>query len=211
MGSQSRSRAGNSAAPLTTKSRREEILDTAEKLFGEYGYASTSMRDIAEAMGIKAGSLYSHISGKEDLLWEVVHRLALRMSLAAEQAAASSGTAEERLRRFMREHMRIIAERRNVAVVLLIEWRRIERDASVDIHSLRDAHEDFLRRILEDGVAAGEFVADEAKWARLLILSGLNWASQWIDASGESMPDEIADHYADLVLNGALKVRPALL
>lgn len=206
MASESPSLDLQSATEPQRANRREQILDTAEGLFSEYGYASTSMRDIAQELGMKAGSLYSHISSKEDLLWEVVHRLALRMCDAAEQAADSPGTAEARLRHFMREHLRIVADRRDVAVVLLTEWRRIERDASIDIRSLRQAHESSLRRILDEGVASGEFVAEEVKWARLLILSGLNWASQWIDESGEASPDEIADHYADLVLNGSLKI-----
>ncbi|WP_171059506.1 TetR/AcrR family transcriptional regulator [Arthrobacter crystallopoietes] len=186
-------------------SRREQILDTAESLFSERGFTETSMRDLAATMGIKAGSLYSHIASKEELLWEVVQRVAKRLCDAAEQAAASPGTAEERLRRFMRDHLRIVASNRNVAAVLLMEWRKIERDARVDILGLRDAHEDALRRILEDGVAAGEFAPREAKWARLLILSGLNWASQWFDPAGEVKADEVADHYAGLILNGSLK------
>jgi len=185
--------------------RREQILDAAEALFSERGFAEASMRDLAASMGIKAGSLYSHIASKEALLWEVVHRVAKRLCDGAERAASSPGTAEERLRRFMREHLRIVAANRNVAGVLLMEWRKIEREADVNILELRDAHEDALRQILEDGVSAGEFAAEEIKWARLFILSGLNWASQWFDPSGDIPAEELADRYAGLILDGSLK------
>jgi AcrR family transcriptional regulator len=184
--------------------RREQILDAAEKLFSERGFMATSMRDLADSLNIKAGSLYSHISSKEELLWELVHRLATRLCDIAEQAANSSDTAKERTRRFMRDHLRVVAENPEVAAILLAEWRRIEREARIDILALRSAHEDSLRQILEDGVASGEFSSRETKWARLLILSGLNWAVQWFDPEGEATADEVADHYAGIILEGAL-------
>jgi AcrR family transcriptional regulator len=191
-----------------TGDRREQIMSAAEALFSERGFTSTSMRDLADSLGIKAGSLYSHISSKEELLWEVVHRLAARLCSAAEHAANSPGTARERVRQFMRGHLRVVARNRDVSVVLLMEWRKVEREAHIDILGLREAHEDALRRILDDGVETGEFVAAEVKWARLLILSGLNWAAQWLDADGELEVDDVAEHYAGLLLDGSLSVTP---
>ena len=49
-------------------STREVIADVAVKLFGEHGYTGTTMRDIAEAVGVLPGSLYAHIDSKETLL-----------------------------------------------------------------------------------------------------------------------------------------------
>jgi len=112
------------------------------------------------------------------------------------------------VRQFMRGHLRVVARNRDVSVVLLMEWRKVEREAHIDILGLREAHEDALRRILDDGVETGEFVAAEVKWARLLILSGLNWAAQWLDADGELEVDDVAEHYAGLLLDGSLSVTP---
>ena len=51
---------------------REAIRDAAMHLFGKQGYTGTSMRDIANAVGVLPGSLYAHIESKEALLVDIV-------------------------------------------------------------------------------------------------------------------------------------------
>ncbi len=53
---------------------RSRILDAASALFSEKGYAATSMRDIADAVGIKAASLYNHFKGKQELFDSLIER-----------------------------------------------------------------------------------------------------------------------------------------
>ena len=56
--------------------KRDIILSTSAKLFRERGYSATSMRDIANAVGIKAASLYNHISSKQDILKDLLMHIA---------------------------------------------------------------------------------------------------------------------------------------
>ena len=53
-------------------SRREELSRQAARLFAEKGYHGTSIGDLADSMGVQKGSLYAHIEGKEDLLYETM-------------------------------------------------------------------------------------------------------------------------------------------
>jgi AcrR family transcriptional regulator len=53
---------------------RERVLDTAERLFSERGYASVTLRDIAQTLKMKQASLYYHVKGKEELFVEVIER-----------------------------------------------------------------------------------------------------------------------------------------
>ena len=52
--------------------RRNELTRAAARLFAEKGYHGTSVGDLAEALGVQKGSLYSHIASKEDLLYETM-------------------------------------------------------------------------------------------------------------------------------------------
>ena len=61
---------------MKTISRKEEIIRVASRLFYEKGYKTVSMRDIATAMNIKAASLYNHINGKQEILSEIILKLA---------------------------------------------------------------------------------------------------------------------------------------
>ena len=58
---------------------RTRVLDAAEQLFSERGYASVKLKDIAEAVGIRHATLYHHVpGGKEALYLEVTERTLLR-------------------------------------------------------------------------------------------------------------------------------------
>lgn len=57
----------------TSKARtRKRILDEAERLFRERGYAATSLEQIAEAAEVTKGAIYGHFSSKEDLLLSAI-------------------------------------------------------------------------------------------------------------------------------------------
>jgi AcrR family transcriptional regulator len=58
-----------------TKSTAERILDAAEQQFAAVGYAATSLADIADAVGVRQPSLYSHFASKRDLYVAVMRRL----------------------------------------------------------------------------------------------------------------------------------------
>ena len=58
------------------ETRKEEIVRVAAQLFKEKGYSAVTMRDLAAEMGIKAASLYNHITSKQDILQTIIISLA---------------------------------------------------------------------------------------------------------------------------------------
>ena len=57
---------------MKPETRKQEIIQTAAKLFKEKGYSAVTMRDLASAMGMKAASLYNHINSKQQILKEII-------------------------------------------------------------------------------------------------------------------------------------------
>src|ERR1043165_7947200 len=94
--------------------RRTELTRAAARLFAEKGYHGTSIGDLAEALGVQKGSLYHHIRGKEDLLWEVASEGA-RAFHEALDAVSESLPAVEKIRAALRAHLRVVAEQLDVA------------------------------------------------------------------------------------------------
>src|SRR5438477_6358259 len=111
--------------------RRNELLRQAARLFADKGYHGTSTGDLAEAMGVKKGSLYAHIRSKADLLWEVARDGAEAFHRALD-AIPDELPPTEKIRRALRAHLRVVAEQLDVATVFVREWRYLEgerRDA----------------------------------------------------------------------------------
>jgi TetR/AcrR family transcriptional regulator, cholesterol catabolism regulator len=189
-------------SPSTSSMSREDILTAAEALFERFGYHGTSMRQLADAIGLKAGSLYSHISSKEELLCAIVDRIAWQILAACRSAGEMNASPRERLRAFIIGHLECMARQPKMANVLLLEWRSLPPARKEAIRKMRDETERILAKIITDGQKAGEFRSVEVKWIRFVLLSAVNWTSQWFDPKGPNTPEEIADGFLDVILSG---------
>jgi AcrR family transcriptional regulator len=186
-----------SAQTLTRPSRSEQIADVATRLFSERGYHGTSMRDIAEASGVRAASLYAHIARKEDLLHRIVADAADRFTAGVEEAVGGSDDPVEQLRLAMRAHVRVVAEDVGAARVFHHEWRALSGERLDEVIALRDRYEGLWDAIV--GRVPGK---RPRKLARLLVLSAANWVYTWYDPEGSLSPDQVADGFTDLLLTG---------
>ena len=177
--------------------RRDQILEEAARLFGRRGYHATSMRDIGEAAGMLAGSLYAHIRSKEDLLYEVVLRAANRFLNEVGAIAGEDASAQERLRRAMRAHVAVVASNVDAAWAFHHEWKALSGDRLEEVRRLRRRYERLWDGIVRDLPGAGD-----TRFARLLVLSAANWTYTWYRPDGPLAPDEVADRFTDLLLAG---------
>lgn len=186
--------------------RREQILRAAMERFSEKGYHATSMRDIADLLGIRAGSLYVHIAGKEDLLYEIVDRAAQQFLEAVDGAerrsAARDAGPEERLRRAIGAHLDVMAQNLDTATVFFHEWKFLDPERRARVRAKRDAYEGVFRRIVADGVAGGDFRDVDVRIAGLALMSLCNWFYQWYSPQGPLSAAAVGDAFADLLLAG---------
>ena len=181
---------------------RARILKVAGRLFSQKGYHGTSMRDLASALGLTQGSLYNHLTGKEELLFAVIDRVADEFVAAIERIVEGEDSARNKLRAAVRAHLQIAAENLETATVFLHEWKFLSAEYRPRVQKKRDRYEVCLRTIVAEGVDRQEFRAVDVRFATLHILSGLNWFYQWYSPRGSLTAEEISDRYLDLFLHG---------
>ncbi|HEX7040785.1 MAG TPA: TetR/AcrR family transcriptional regulator [Trueperaceae bacterium] len=189
--------------PALRAGRREEILQAAGELFGERGYHAIGMRELAQALELKGSSLYAHIASKEDLLWEIVDRAADAFVREAD-AVPDDLPPDERLRRLIAGHLRVITAELDHAAVFFQDWVHLSDERRELMVARRDAYQERFRRAIADGVREGVFRAADVDLATLVVLSALNFVYQWYDPSGRLAGDELAEGYAELLLGGLL-------
>jgi AcrR family transcriptional regulator len=180
--------------------RREELTRQAARLFAERGFHGTSMGDLAEAMGVQKGSLYSLTGSKQELLFDTM-RAAAEAFHAGLDGVPDDAPAVERIRLALRAHLRIVADQLDVATVFTREWRYLEGTQRETILAERRRYEDRWRTLLREGVEAGELRIDlDAGAAALLALSAANWAYTWLAAGRDT--DALADRFTAILVDG---------
>lgn len=178
------------------------IVEIAASLFARKGYHGTSMRDIGREVGVHAGSLYVHIQSKEDLLEAIVHSIMERSERDMEEILAAGGTATEQLRQVAARDLKLIGENKEFATVFFHEWRNLSEPRRQAVIASRDRWETGLRGIITKGIEAGEFREADPRIAGIALTSILNWAYVWYSPEGELTTEELADRFADLLIEG---------
>jgi TetR/AcrR family transcriptional regulator, cholesterol catabolism regulator len=185
-----------------TIQRRDEVLAAAERLFSDRGYEATSVRDIADAVRLKAGSLYAHIETKEDLLWAILTHAADRFFRAVQPIAESNLVTLEKLKRVIAAHVRVITDSASAAAIYTTEWRHLSEPRRSQFAARRDEYERMIRGLVRDGIREGSLADLDEKFATLLILSSMNWIYQWYRPDGPMTPDDIARKLTEMLFSG---------
>ena len=192
-----------SVAPL--RSRKAQIDGTATAWFRARGFAATSLRELALAVGLEAGSLYSHVRSKEEILHRVCFGLADGFFAAFAAATADeSQSAAQRLRQAIEAHVRVLTQDGAASTVFLHEWRHLSEPARTEFVALRDRYEAGFRALISQGTAASELRCPDPAFAALTLLASLNWLPTWYRPDGQLAPDEIAHRLAEQLLVGLL-------
>jgi AcrR family transcriptional regulator len=158
------------------------------------------MGDLAEALGVQKGSLYSLTGSKQELLFETM-REGARAFHAALDAVPEDAPAAERVRLALRGHLRVVSEQLDVATVFTREWRYLEGEHREEIVAQRRRYEERWRALFREGVESGDLRTDlDSAAATLLVLSAANWAYTWLVPGRDT--DELADRFTAILLDG---------
>jgi AcrR family transcriptional regulator len=187
---------------VVKKSRKQQIEEKATVLFQERGYAATSMRDLAQDLGIEAASLYSHIKSKEEILQKICFRMAEEFFSAWQEVDLENSSQAAKMEKAMIAHVKVITKDTDASAVFFNEWRHLSEPYLSDFLGMRDDYEGRFKKILRDGMASGEFKIVDEKFMMLTILSSLNWTHNWYKPEGNLTPEEIGKRLSGLLLNG---------
>jgi len=194
--------------PVINLTRKEQIFRKAAELFREKGYAASSMRDLAQKLGIEAASLYSHIKSKEEILQSLCFDMATEFRKSLDQVEKQKGPASDKLRRGITGHVSVMAKDLTASAVFMNEHRHLSQPYLREFLLLRINYINRFKDIIEEGIKTGEFKENiDKKLAVMTLFSSLNWMPQWYDPQSNIVPESLGQQLADMLVNG-LK-RPA--
>jgi AcrR family transcriptional regulator len=170
--------------------RRDDILLAAAALFASKGYAATSIRDIAESVGLLSGSLYYHFSSKEEILLEAHTKGVTQVMAAVEAAIDNCIDPWQAITLACEAHLAVLLGPSPFSQVITPQFPgSFEGELRDTLLHQRNEYEALLRSLV-DNLALPEEV--DRRLFRLALLGALNWTPTWYRVSGPSSPEKIA-------------------
>lgn len=191
------------AAVTRRQNRRQLILDAARHEFARRGFEATTIRDVAEAAGVPASSLYRHFDSKTTMLSEIIEQFSHQLLGGFHDVIDAGATATERLDGLI--WLMIHAGRTFRSEYQIVKaWWQLANPTSPDC-ALQENQERFtlLRELLGDGIRTGELRAVDDVDLLSRCLRDVLWMSHW--GSGQVAPKRARDFLRQTILLGAAR------
>ncbi|MEQ5839494.1 TetR family transcriptional regulator [Paraburkholderia acidicola] len=200
-----------SAIPLVPRKRgrplkgesaslRDDLILTSAKLFRTQGYERTTVRDIAAAVGIQAGSWFYHFKTKQDILVAVMEQGMANSLARIEALDVDNLPAREAFHALVRTHLKtMVSPDHDFIPVLLYEWGSLDEDRKVTVLKLKERYETVWDGVIARLHESGEWIAP-TQIDRLMTFGALNWAVQWYRPNGPLNLDELTDNAVQFLL-----------
>ena len=183
--------------------KRERILQEAVTLFYERGFTATTLDDIAHELGVTKPFIYNHFKSKTELLAAICLPTIQMAVEAAANAVRSEGSASERLERLIVQFTKVVLVRQPFIAVYFREEKSLEPAALSEINAHRREFDRWLSRLLEEGIASGEFEVEDVNLTSLAMGGMISWAYTWHRPGGRLDVEALGRRMADLALRMA--------
>jgi len=181
--------------------KRERTISVAAELFYERGYENTSLDAIAERMSVTKPFIYAHFTSKAELLAEICSR-GIASALAALEGVLTAvpGSPAERLAEVGRRFVTAVLKSQRHIAIFAREEKNLAPEDFHRISEMRRSFDSKLVRLLDEGVAAGEFHVPDTRMAALAIGGMVSWAYVWYRADGRLTLEQTSHELTGLIL-----------
>ena len=160
-------------------SKKDVITRKASALFRKKGFPATSMRDIAEAIGIEAPSLYNHIESKNEILKDICFRIAKLFTDYLIEIELSTQSNLSKIESIIRFHISMMIDEFESVYISNHEWKHLPEPFLSDFKSRRRNYRSRLAAILQKGIDKKEIRPVNSYVSVLTILSAINGIEGW--------------------------------
>lgn len=189
---------------MKQKIHKEDIIKTAAKLFKEKGFSAVTMRDLASDMGIKAASLYNHISSKQELLTAIIISIAEGFTEGMELINESNLNSIDKLTKIVELHVKIASNNIYGMASLNNDWMHLEDQLDYYL-KLRAHYEDNFRKIIISGIKNSEIKHVNPEIILFSILSTLRSLYLWIPKKEDLNHKELSSSLTNILIEGISK------
>lgn len=186
-------------------SKKGLILQRAATMFRERGFAASSMRDLAETVGIEAASLYNHIRSKNEILEAICFEVANVFNEKIQEVENSRQSHINKIESILRFHIEQMIDNYEKVIVTDREWRHLDEPYRANFQNQRRAYRKRFAAIIEEGISKGEIRRIDAPTAVLVMLHAVNGIESWHRSQAKIGAEELANHMIRILIDGLRK------
>jgi AcrR family transcriptional regulator len=184
--------------------RKTEIVTIAAQLFKEKGYSAVTMRDMAQAMNIKAASLYNHIKSKQEILVLIVIEIAEEFTNTMLQIVNSDETTIQKLEKVIQLHIDITLRNPDALACLNNDWMHLSDAELTYFIKMREEYEENFRSIIKQGIANHEIKNLNVEVIIFSTLSTLRTLYLWSGKKKSPNAEVLKSNMIEVLLNGII-------
>jgi AcrR family transcriptional regulator len=173
--------------------RLREVLDVAACLFHEKGYRSTSLTDIANALGMNKASLYHYVRSKEDLVRQLILRASQRLRDVSRNPTIDILAPDQALELLIREHCEVLLDCPNEIGLLIQQRKFVEPTVLLEISERERTYVSHVRSVIARGVTQGLFRPTDISVTTALVLDTVNGLLRWYRPNGKLTRPEVIE------------------
>jgi len=186
-------------------SKKEFILKKAAQMFREKGFAATSMRDLAETVGIEAASLYNHIRSKNEMLESICFDVANRFTIFMDELESGNQGTIKKIDTLLRFHIKQMIESFEEVIVCDREWKHLDEPYLSNFHNQRRSYRKRFAAIIEEGISKNEVKKIDAPTAVLIMLHSVNGIESWHRSTAKISAKDLEDNMVLIMIDGLRK------
>jgi AcrR family transcriptional regulator len=183
-------------------SRKDVIVRKAATLFREKGYKAASMRDLAEAVGVEAASLYNHIKSKSELLHELVFNVANRFVLKIDEIESEPISSLKKMEKILRFHIVEMIYNYEEVYVSDREWKHLSDPYLSNYQNQRRVYRKRLAAIIEEGIRNKEIKPIDAPTVVLIFLHAVSGIESWHRSTKKISAEELELNMVAILIDG---------
>ncbi|HMI78840.1 MAG TPA: TetR/AcrR family transcriptional regulator [Ferruginibacter sp.] len=191
--------------PGKNATKKDVITQKASALFKIKGYSSTSMRELAEAVGVEAPSLYNHIGSKSELLQAICFKVANEFTTYLDATENTGGNTVAMIENIIRFHIRMMLNNFDEVFVANHEWKHLKEPYLSNFLNQRRGYEKRLVALIESGIKTKELKNSNPYVSVLTILSAVRGLEFWQRHKKNVGVQELEDDMVNHLLKGMIK------
>lgn len=183
-------------------SRKDIIIQKAATLFKEKGFKATSMREIADVVGVEAASLYNHIKSKNELLNIICFDVANQFIHKMDEVENTNASNLEKIETLLRFHINCMINNFEQVYVSDREWKHLDNPYLNNMQNQRRTYRKRFANIIEQGIKQNEIKKLDAATAVLIMLHAIGGIESWHRSKQKINGNQLEENMVTFLIDG---------